>query len=90
MQHSKDIPADSQAATEIDDLETPEAKELTGRQRLYKSEEGYEAIMAWYADVLEMIDTDVSSKYVPTRFGRTRRRNSQTGIAVSPPMAPPT
>jgi pimeloyl-ACP methyl ester carboxylesterase len=71
VQHSKDIPADSQAASEAEDLENYEAKELTGRQRLYKSEEGYEAIMAWYEDVLTMIDADVSSKYVPTRFGRT-------------------
>jgi hypothetical protein len=41
------------------------------RFKLYKSTEGYRAIMSWYDDVLEMIDVDVESQYVNTRFGNT-------------------
>ena len=47
------------------------AEETVGRQKLYKTEDGYEAIMDWYEDVVSKIKTDVESKYVGTRFGRT-------------------
>ena len=71
MQQSKDIAIDSSAAASAEADAAPEAQELEGRLRLYKSEVGYKAIMDWYADVLAKIDADLSSKYVPTRFGRT-------------------
>lgn len=41
------------------------------RFALYKSTEGYRAIMQWYDDVLEKLDVDVESRYVRTRFGVT-------------------
>jgi len=39
--------------------------------KLYKSQEGYEKIMAWYDAVVAKIDAPVQSHYVDTRFGRT-------------------
>ncbi len=41
------------------------------RMNLYKSPEGYQAIMNWYNDIVADIEIDVESKYVETRFGRT-------------------
>jgi pimeloyl-ACP methyl ester carboxylesterase len=41
------------------------------RMNLYKSSEGYQAIMNWYNDIVAEIDIEVESKYVETRFGRT-------------------
>ncbi len=39
--------------------------------RLYKSEEGYEAISRWYDDLLQQIEIPYESRYVDTRFGPT-------------------
>lgn len=39
--------------------------------KMYKTAEGRRAILDWYDDVVAKIDTDVSSQYVETRFGRT-------------------
>lgn len=52
------------ASTDQVNLEDP-------RFRLYKSAEGYRAIMQWYDDVLEKLEVDVESRYVRTRFGVT-------------------
>jgi pimeloyl-ACP methyl ester carboxylesterase len=41
------------------------------RLKLYKSEEGFNAIMAWYESLVEKITIPFSSSYVETRFGRT-------------------
>lgn len=41
------------------------------RLRLYKSTDGYRAIMSWYDDVLNLLDVDVESRFVRTRFGQT-------------------
>ncbi|MEC9375149.1 MAG: alpha/beta hydrolase [Pseudomonadota bacterium] len=38
---------------------------------LYKSEEGFQAIMDWYKKALTNIDTEFSSHHVDTRFGKT-------------------
>lgn len=39
--------------------------------KLYKSAEGFRAIMNWYDDVLDKIEVDFESMYVTTRFGHT-------------------
>lgn len=41
------------------------------RLRLYKSASGYRAIMSWYDDVLKLLDVEVESRFVRTRFGHT-------------------
>ncbi len=41
------------------------------RLELYKSQEGYEKIMAWYDSVVAKIDAPVRSVWAGTRFGRT-------------------
>ncbi len=41
------------------------------RFALYKSTEGYQAIMAWYDDVLTLIECEFESQFVKTRFGHT-------------------
>ncbi len=41
------------------------------RLDLYKSQEGYEKIMAWYDAVVAKIDAPVRSVWAGTRFGRT-------------------
>ncbi|UCG73672.1 MAG: alpha/beta hydrolase [Chromatiales bacterium] len=41
------------------------------RFSLYKSADGYRAIMDWYDDALELIDCDFESQFVKTRFGHT-------------------
>jgi pimeloyl-ACP methyl ester carboxylesterase len=41
------------------------------RLRLYKSAEGYRAIMSWYDDVLKLLDIEVESRFIKTRFGHT-------------------
>jgi pimeloyl-ACP methyl ester carboxylesterase len=41
------------------------------RLKLYKSEEGFNAIMAWYESLVEQIEIPCNSQYVETRFGRT-------------------
>ena len=41
------------------------------RLSLYKSAQGYSAIMQWYDDVLEKLTIEVESRYVRTRFGVT-------------------
>ena len=41
------------------------------RLRLYKTEDGFNAIMAWYESLVEQIEVPCSSRYVETRFGRT-------------------
>ncbi|MGI9330553.1 MAG: alpha/beta fold hydrolase [Gammaproteobacteria bacterium] len=41
------------------------------RFSLYKTPEGYRAIMNWYDDALEMIHCDYESQFVKTRFGHT-------------------
>jgi len=53
----------------------PEARENSGfvsdRLKLYKTEEGFNAIMAWYESLVEQIEVPCKSRYVETRFGRT-------------------
>lgn len=49
----------------------PSAEPLGGRLRMYRSEEGFHAITAWYEDVLASFEVPVESVYVDTRFGRT-------------------
>ncbi len=55
--------------------EVPQAAEknsfVNDRQKLYKSEEGFNAIMAWYESLVEQIEVSCKSRYVETRFGRT-------------------
>ena len=41
------------------------------RFSLYKSPEGYRAIMDWYDDALELINCEFESQFVKTRFGHT-------------------
>ena len=41
------------------------------RFALYKSTEGYQAIMSWYDDVLRLIECDFETQFVKTRFGHT-------------------
>lgn len=41
------------------------------RFSLYKSPEGYRAIMDWYDDALTRIDCEFESQFVKTRFGHT-------------------
>lgn len=41
------------------------------RLHLYKSAEGYRAIMDWYDDALKTIDCEFESRFVRTRFGHT-------------------
>jgi pimeloyl-ACP methyl ester carboxylesterase len=51
--------------------------------RLYRSEAGFNAIMAWYEDTLATIEIPVESLYVDTRFGRTHL------LVAGPADAPP-
>ena len=84
MQTSKEMSADNPAVTELAaNINASEQQELTGRLKLYKSEDGHKAIMDWYDNVLSMIDADCASKYVPTRFGRTHM------LVSGPEDAPP-
>ncbi len=41
------------------------------RFSLYKTPDGYRAIMNWYDDALELIHCDYESQFVKTRFGHT-------------------
>jgi pimeloyl-ACP methyl ester carboxylesterase len=41
------------------------------RFSLYKTTDGYQAIMSWYDDVLDMIECEFESQFVKTRFGHT-------------------
>ncbi len=50
---------------------TRPAGSLPPRLRMYRSVEGFNAITAWYEDVLGSIRVPVESVYVDTRFGRT-------------------
>ncbi len=56
---------------------------IDSRMNLYKSAEGFQAIMNWYNDIVAEIDIEVESKYVETRFGRTHM------LAVGDENAPP-
>jgi len=56
---------------------------VDSRMNLYKSAEGFQAIMNWYNDVVSEIDIEVESKYVDTRFGRTHM------LVCGPEDAPP-
>ena len=72
IHHPKQAPALAPAATGAAQTAMPaDSTELNGRQKLYKSSEGYEAIMDWYKDVVSKIDVEVESKFAQTRFGRT-------------------
>jgi len=51
--------------------------------RLYKSVDGYRAIMEWYESLVEKIAVPFESLYVNTRFGRTHL------LAAGPKDAPP-
>ena len=51
--------------------------------RLYKSVDGYRAIMEWYESLVEKIAVPFESLYVNTRFGRTHL------LAAGPEDAPP-
>jgi pimeloyl-ACP methyl ester carboxylesterase len=53
------------------------------RLKLYKSEAGFNAIMAWYESLVEQIEVPCSSRYVETRFGRTHM------LVCGPENAPP-
>jgi pimeloyl-ACP methyl ester carboxylesterase len=55
---------------------------LPPNMKLYRSTAGYQAIMAWYEEVLGKIDTQVESVFVDTRFGRTHM------LACGPTDAP--
>jgi pimeloyl-ACP methyl ester carboxylesterase len=83
VQQSKQAAVESPAARVVDELAEVEPQELTGRQRLYKSEEGYKVIMDWYDGVTASIPADIASRYVPTRFGRTHM------LVAGPEDAPP-
>ena len=41
---------------------------------LYKTPEGYRAMMAWYDEMLNRLPIPVESVYVGTRWGRSARR----------------
>jgi pimeloyl-ACP methyl ester carboxylesterase len=62
----------------------PEIEFSDSRMNLYKSPEGYQAIMNWYNDIVADIDIEVESKYVETRFGRTHMLTC--GAENAPPM----
>ena len=51
--------------------------------KLYKSVDGYRAIMEWYEALVEKIEVPFESLYVNTRFGRTHL------LAAGPASAPP-
>lgn len=51
--------------------------------KLYRSEEGFNAIMSWYEETLAKIEIPVESVFVETRFGRTHM------LAAGPADAPP-
>lgn len=51
--------------------------------KLYKSVDGYRAIMEWYESLVEKIAVPFESLYVNTRFGRTHL------LAAGPTSAPP-
>lgn len=51
--------------------------------RMYRSEEGFNAIMAWYEDTLAKVEVPVESVWVETRFGRTH------ALAAGPADAEP-
>ena len=51
--------------------------------RLYKSVDGYRAIMEWYESLTDKITVPFESLYVNTRFGRTHM------LAAGPQGAPP-
>lgn len=51
---------------------------------LYKTPEGYDAMMAWYDEALSQIVPPHESLYVPTRFGRTHVVTM--GDASKPPL----
>lgn len=44
---------------------------LPASMKLYRSEEGFNAIMGWYEEVLGQFEIPVDSVFVNTRFGRT-------------------
>ena len=50
--------------------------------KLYKSVDGYRAIMEWYESLVEKIEVPFESLYVNTRFGRTHM------LAAGPKDAP--
>lgn len=50
---------------------------------LYKTEAGYEAMQAWYAEATAALPVPVESRYVLTRFGRTHM------LTAGDPAAPP-
>lgn len=59
------------------------AEQNTNALTLFKSQEGYEKIMAWYDAVVEKIDAPVTSVWVDTRYGRTHM------LAAGNPSAEP-
>jgi pimeloyl-ACP methyl ester carboxylesterase len=70
------------AVEPISNLEEPAFSD--SRMNLYKSAEGFQAIMNWYNDIVADIDIDVESKYVETRFGRTHML--ACGDEAAPPL----
>jgi len=82
MQRSKEYSADASASSELSEKQKDSAA-LPGRMKLYKSEEGFQAVMDWYEDVTAKIDAEIASKFVATRFGRTHM------IVAGPGNAPP-
>lgn len=66
----------------VRDRSSPAAED--GRRRLYKTDDGFRAIMSWYDGVVASIDTPVRSCYVETRFGRTHMLVA--GLEDAPPL----
>jgi pimeloyl-ACP methyl ester carboxylesterase len=77
--HPLDCASKNNAAANADDPVFVDA-----RMNLYKSAEGFQAIMNWYNDIVAEIDIEVESKYVETRFGRTHML--ACGDEQAPPM----
>lgn len=67
----KEKQAETAASSIASDVGNSSMNELTGNLKLYKSAEGRKAVMQWYSDAVDSIETEVDSKYVSTRFGRT-------------------
>lgn len=48
-----------------------QARPTEGKLALYKTEQGFHEIMAWYEGLVEQIEVPFDSQFVDTRFGRT-------------------
>ncbi len=73
MKFLREAPADGTLAPSAPiDIDVSAAdKPASQHVKMYKTAEGRQAIMEWYADVVAKLEIEVQSRYVETRFGRT-------------------